>query len=90
MPLSTVWLVGSPFARLDTALIQTALIAPLAVRRIWPTAVFLAVCAIAFGQWLLSLPLLGDGALLVALYTVAAHESADPRRWRRPGCSRSG
>jgi signal transduction histidine kinase len=75
LALSTVWLVGSPFARLDTALTQAALIAPLAVRRIWPSAVFLAVSAIAFGQWLLNVPLLGDAALLVALYTVAAHES---------------
>jgi signal transduction histidine kinase len=75
LALSTVWLVGSPFARPDTALIQAALIAPLAFRRVWPTAVFLAVCAIAFGQWLLNVPLLGDVALLVALYTVAAHQS---------------
>ena len=75
LALSTVWLVGSPFARVDTALIQAALIAPLAVRRVWPTAVFLAVCAIAFGQWLVDVPLVADVALLVALYTVAAHES---------------
>jgi signal transduction histidine kinase len=75
LALSTVWLVGSPFARVDTALVQAALIAPLVVRRVWPTPVFLAVCAIAFGQWLLNVPLLGDAALLVALYTVAAHES---------------
>ena len=44
-------------------------------RRVWPTAVFLAASAIAFAQWLLNVPLLGDVALLVALYTVAAHES---------------
>jgi signal transduction histidine kinase len=75
LALSTVWLAGSPFARLDTALIQTALIAVLAVRRVWPSAVFLAACAIAFGQWLLNVPLLGDVALLVALYSVAAHQS---------------
>ncbi|HYX60047.1 MAG TPA: sensor histidine kinase, partial [Streptosporangiaceae bacterium] len=36
---------------------------------------FLAASAIAFVQWLLGFPLLGDVALLVALYTVAAHES---------------
>ncbi len=36
---------------------------------------FLAVCAIAFGQWLVNVPLLADVALLVALYTVAAHQS---------------
>ena len=75
LALSSVWLAGSPFARLDTALIQTALVALLAFRRVWPSAVFLAVSAIAFGQWLLNVPLLGDVALLVALYTVAAHQS---------------
>jgi hypothetical protein len=32
-------------------------------------------CAIAFAQWLLGVPLFGDVALLVALYTVAAHQS---------------
>jgi hypothetical protein len=75
LALSTVWLVGSPFARLDTALIQAALIVPLAFRRVWPSAVFLVVSAIAFGQWLVNVPLLADTALLVALYTVAAHQS---------------
>jgi signal transduction histidine kinase len=75
LALSTVWLVGSPFSRLDMALVQTALIVPLAFRRVWPSAVFLVVAAIAFGQWLLNVPLLGDVALLVALYTVAAHQS---------------
>jgi len=75
LALSSVWLAGSPFARLDTALIQTALIALLAFRRVWPSVVFLAMCAIAFGQWLLNVPLIGDVALLVALYTVAAHQS---------------
>jgi signal transduction histidine kinase len=70
LALSTVWLVGSPFAAPDTALI-----ALLAVRRVWPTAVFLAGCAIAFAQWLIDVPLVGDVALLVALYTVAAHRS---------------
>jgi signal transduction histidine kinase len=75
LALSTVWLAGSPFARLDMALIQTALIAVLAARRVWPSAVFLAAAAIAFGQWLLNVPLMGDLALLVALYTVAAHQS---------------
>src|ERR1700722_5247339 len=75
LALSTVWLAGSPFARLDTALIQTAMIGLLAFRRVWPSAGFLAVSAVAFGQGLVNTPLLGDGALLVALYTVAAHQS---------------
>ena len=75
LALSTVWLVGSPFDRVDAGLFQAALIAPLAWRRIWPSAVFLIVSAIAFAQWLVNVPLLADAALLVALYTVAAHES---------------
>jgi signal transduction histidine kinase len=75
LALSSVWLAGSPFARPDTVIIQTALIALLAFRRVWPSAVFLTACAIAFAQWLIDVPLIGDVALLVALYTVAAHRS---------------
>jgi signal transduction histidine kinase len=47
----------------------------IAVRRVWPTAVFLAASAIGFAQWLLAFSLPGDVALLIALYTVAAHQS---------------
>ena len=75
LALSTVWLAGSGFASLRTIVVQTALIAAIAVRRVWPSAVFLLTSALAFGQWLLGFPLLGDAALLVALYTVAAHQS---------------
>lgn len=75
LAVSSVWLAGSGFASLRAAVVQTALIAPLSVRRLHPSAVFLVISAIAFGQWLLGFPLLGDAALLVALYTVAAHES---------------
>ncbi|MGO8896256.1 MAG: sensor histidine kinase [Streptosporangiaceae bacterium] len=75
LAVSSVWLAGSGFASLRAAVVQTALIAPLSVRRLYPSAVFLVISAIAFGQWLLGFPLLGDAALLVALYTVAAHES---------------
>jgi signal transduction histidine kinase len=72
---SSAWLAMSGFASYRAAVVQTAVIAPLAVRRLYPSAVFLVISAIAFGQWLLGFPLLGDAALLVALYTVAAHES---------------
>ena len=72
---SSAWLAMSGFASYRAAIVQTAVIAPLAVRRLYPSAVFLVISAIAFGQWLLGFPLLGDAALLVALYTVAAHES---------------
>jgi signal transduction histidine kinase len=74
LALSTVWLAGSPFANPRAAVVQTALVATVAARRTRPSLVFLIACAIAFGQWLLGFPLLGDGALLIGLYTVAAHE----------------
>ncbi len=75
LAVCTAWLVQSGFGSLRTGLIQTALIGLIAARRVWPTPVFLAACAIGFTQWLLGFPLLGDIALLVALYTVAAHQS---------------
>ena len=75
LAVCTVWLVQSPFASWRAGLVQAALIAVIAVRRVWPTAVFLAAAAIGFAQWLLGFPLLGDVALLIALYTVAAHQS---------------
>jgi len=75
LAVCTVWLVQSDFADLRAGLVQAALIAVIAVRRVWPTAVFLVASAIGFVQWLLGAPLLGDVALLIALYTVAAHES---------------
>jgi signal transduction histidine kinase len=75
LALSTVWLVGSPFAGPRATVVQTVLVAAVAARRAWPSGIFLLVCAVAFGQWLLGFPLIGDGALLIALYTVAAHES---------------
>src|SRR6516164_6988135 len=75
MAVCTAWLAQSGFGDLRAGLVQTALIAVIAIRRVWPAAVFLAASAIGFAQWLLGFPLLGDVALLVALYTVAAHAS---------------
>jgi signal transduction histidine kinase len=75
LPVCTVWLAQSDFASLRAGLVQAALIAVIAVRRVWPTGVFLAASVIGFAQWLLGFPLLGDVALLIALYTVAAHQS---------------
>ncbi len=54
--LSTVWLTGSPFASPRAAVVQTLLVATVAVRRARPSAVFLLACAIAFVQWLLGFP----------------------------------
>ncbi len=75
LAVCTAWLVQSPFATVRAGIMQAALLAVIAARRVWPAPVFLLACAIAFAQWLLGFPLLGDVALLVALYTVAAHES---------------
>jgi signal transduction histidine kinase len=75
LTLSTVWLAGSVFATPQNVVLQTALVLTVAARRVWPLGVFAVACAIAFGQWLLGVPLFGDTALLVGLYTVAAHQS---------------
>ena len=45
---------------------------PLAWRRKAPITVFLIIAVVAFAQWLASVPLLADLALLAALYTIAA------------------
>ena len=74
LAVCTVWLAQAGFG-LRAGLVQAALIGVIAARRVWPGAVFLAASAIGFAQWLLGFPLLGDVALLIALYTVAAHES---------------
>jgi signal transduction histidine kinase len=74
LAVSTGWLIKSPFGGVRDAVLQTVLVGTVAVRRWHPSIVFLAACAIAFVQWLIGVPLLGDGALLIGLYTVAAHE----------------
>jgi signal transduction histidine kinase len=51
--------------------VHLALIAPLAWRRKAPLLVFGVVAAAAFGQWLANVRTPADGALLLALYTVA-------------------
>ncbi|HEX3980174.1 MAG TPA: sensor histidine kinase [Acidimicrobiales bacterium] len=73
--LSTLWLVLSPFTGIGAALLQAALIVPLLWRRSYPAVVFLTISVVAFAQWFLRYPLIGDASLLVALYTVAVHES---------------
>ena len=75
LALCSLWLAWSHFASSRSFVVQTALIMVLVVRRRHPSVAFLAASAIALAQWLLGFPLLGDVALLVALYTVAAHES---------------
>jgi len=75
LALSTIWLVTSAFSGVRIAFVQVALIVPLIWRRRSPTAVFVVLAGVALVQWLLDYRLVGDIALLVALYTVAVHES---------------
>jgi signal transduction histidine kinase len=63
---------------LPGALFAVMLCAPLLLRRRFPVPVFAFQCLIAFGQWLHGSVQVADAALLVGLYTVAAH---CPRRW---------
>src|ERR1700734_3309696 len=51
LAFATLWLSRSPFASPRAALVQAALIAPVAVRRVRPTSVFACLCAIALAQW---------------------------------------
>jgi signal transduction histidine kinase len=56
--------------------LQIALYVPLIWRRRVPLTVFAAVAAVAFVQWLVGVLLTtGDFAVLIALYSVAAHSS---------------
>jgi signal transduction histidine kinase len=75
LALSTAWLAGSGTATPGAAVLQAALVSTVAIRRAWPSGAFLLACAIALVQWLFAFPLIGDGALLICLYTVAAHQS---------------
>jgi len=47
---------------------------PLLWRSRWPFPVFIATAGIAFVQWISGMRVLGDLALLIALYTVASRE----------------
>ncbi len=54
---------------------QLALWLPVTFRRIAPITVFMTVGIVAAGQWAFAVPLGGDLAVLVVLYTVAAYRS---------------
>jgi len=69
--------VGDLHALGSARAFSVALVLPLLVRRRWPVAVFALIASIAAVQWLADVKAVGDVALLVALYGVAA---AEPRR----------
>ena len=54
--------------------LDQALVLPVALRRRHPAAVFALLAVVASVQWAYRLALPADAALLLALYTVAAHE----------------
>jgi signal transduction histidine kinase len=59
----------------EVVLFAALLALPVAWRRRFPTPVFLVLAAIAFAQWVVDVNVLADVALLIGIYTVAAHES---------------
>ncbi len=72
----TISVLGLDFRHRGESIAFTlALVAPLVWRRRAPLPVFLTIAAIAFAQWFAGFSLTADIALLVAVYTVAAHES---------------
>jgi signal transduction histidine kinase len=62
--------------RPENVVLQAALILPLIWRRRAPSAVFSVIAAVAFVQWLVTVPLPADVALLIALFTLAVHASS--------------
>ncbi len=72
---STAWLAHAPSFGLETALLQAALIVPLVWRRVHASGVFAVTSSVALIQFVLGYQLVGDVALLLALYSVGVHES---------------
>lgn len=68
---STGWLLDSPHLGLRSLVGQAVLIGPLVWRRAQPMPVFLVISGIALVGWTTGPPLIANGAVLVALYTVA-------------------
>jgi signal transduction histidine kinase len=64
--------------RVQIIVFSLALGLPLVWRRRSPLLVFGIVCAFAFAQWLTTVPVVADVALLIAFYTVAATQNL---RW---------
>jgi signal transduction histidine kinase len=81
LPAVLVLAIGIPGALHDqhsmlvTVPLATALALVLVARTRYPVGTFVALSALAFGQWLLDIKLDADVALLVGLYSVASRRS---------------
>ena len=73
--IATIDALAEQNGPLELVVFNTALTLPLVWRRRWPMPVFAVIAAVAGVQWLADVKVLGDAALLVALFTVAARES---------------
>ncbi len=73
--IATIDALAEQNGPLELVVFNTALTLPLVWRRRWPMPVFFVIAAVAGVQWLADVKVLGDAALLVALFTVAARES---------------
>src|SRR6476620_3725166 len=73
--IATIDALAEQNGPLGLVVFNTALTLPLAWRRRWPMPVFAVIAAVAGVQCLADVKVLGDAALLVALFTVAARES---------------
>jgi signal transduction histidine kinase len=71
--VSAAWFVDRVGSRPTGWALQVALIVPLVWRRRYPVAVFAIIALVALVQWCLGVEMVGDLALLVALYTLASH-----------------
>jgi signal transduction histidine kinase len=68
---SLAGLAGQHRLGLRSTVLCAALCLPLVARRRWPGPVLAVLSAVAFIQWLLSVPQFADAALLLALYEVS-------------------
>src|SRR4051812_24553772 len=78
--IATIDALAEQNGQLELVVFNTALTLPLVWRRRWPMPVFAVIAAVAGVQWLADVKVLGDAALLVALFTVAARESRQRTR----------
>jgi signal transduction histidine kinase len=73
LAVSIPWMIVHTAHGAPAWVFQIALVVPLVWRRRYPLGVFYGLCAVAFGQWIWSQPLLANASLLAALFTIALY-----------------